>query len=83
LLGQGFGNDGSQYSLPAVVNGVVYVGAHVEGFGILAAFDAAGCGQSECDPLWEGKGNFAWALVNGRLYVASLDSFLHVLAPPA
>jgi outer membrane protein assembly factor BamB len=81
LLGQGYGNDGSQYSVPAVVNGIVYVGAHVEGFGILAAFDAAGCGQPTCEPLWEGKGGFASAfdsspaIANGVVYIASFQDY--------
>jgi outer membrane protein assembly factor BamB len=81
LLGQGFGNDGSQYSVPAVANGMVYVGAHVGGFGVLAAFDAQGCGQSTCEPVWLGRGGFASAfdsspaIADGVVYIASFQDY--------
>src|ERR1700758_4238790 len=38
-------------SSPAIVNGVAYIGSFD---GNLYAFDASGCGQSECSPLWSG-----------------------------
>jgi len=43
---------------PAVANGIVYVGSQTnfnDAHGKLNAFTAAGCGQSICAPLWQGK----------------------------
>ncbi|MBV9991363.1 MAG: PQQ-binding-like beta-propeller repeat protein [Alphaproteobacteria bacterium] len=42
---------------PTVVNGIVYVGSQSSqdsNDGKLNAFDAAGCGQAVCAPLWQG-----------------------------
>ena len=67
-------------SSPAIANGVVYVGRNIaEGL----AFDAAGCGQATCNPIWRGQTDDPLAtssptVVNGRLYIGSSNS----LAPP-
>jgi outer membrane protein assembly factor BamB len=62
------------------VNGVVYVGSFWNGK--LNAFDAAGCGAANCDPLWIGNaGTFvdsSPAVANGRVYVGSGDATLKV-----
>ena len=55
-----------------VANGVVYVG---ENNSDVAAFDARGCGQDVCEPLWQFNTqgsivNSSPVMVNGTLYVA-------------
>ena len=71
------------FSSPAVVNGVVYI-ASLDGN--LYAFNANGCGQSSCNPLWVGtmNSNFSSvsspAVVNGMVYVGSEDHKLYVFA---
>ena len=57
---------------PMVDNGVVYVG---ENNSDVAAFDARGCGQDVCEPLWQFNTqgsivNSSPVMVNGTLYVA-------------
>lgn len=42
---------------PAVANGIVYIGSqtsYTDASGKLDAFAADGCGQSTCEPLWQG-----------------------------
>lgn len=60
-------------SSPAVVKGVVYVGANSN----LYAFSASGCGKTICQPLWHGGlSNFANsspAVANGVAYITSAD----------
>jgi outer membrane protein assembly factor BamB len=64
---------------PAVANGIVYVDAqpvrrHGTAIGVVEAFDANGCGQALCRPLWTGI-NFATGaesspvVANGVVYV--------------
>jgi outer membrane protein assembly factor BamB len=68
------------FSGPAVAGGVVFV-ASADHF--LYAFDAAGCGSSECDPLWVGQmsagsiGSSA-AVSDGKVYVGTFDDHLFV-----
>jgi outer membrane protein assembly factor BamB len=64
------------YSSPAVVNGVVYIGSQD---GRLWAYRASGCGQSLCtSPLWSsvGLGQIvdSPAVANGLVYVGSQTS---------
>jgi outer membrane protein assembly factor BamB len=60
-------------SSPAVVKGVVYVGANTN----LYAFSASGCGTTTCQPLWHGVlSNFVSsspAVANGVAYITSAD----------
>jgi outer membrane protein assembly factor BamB len=60
-------------SAPAVVKGVVYVGANTN----LYAFTASGCGAASCQPLWHGAlSNFVSsspAVANGVAYITSAD----------
>lgn len=61
------------YSSPAVVNGVVYIGTTD---GRLWAYPADGCGQDECDtPLWTspsfGQIMDSPAVANGVVYIGS------------
>jgi len=71
------------YSSPAVVNGIVYVGS-IDGN--LYAFDANGCGQSSCNPLWVGTMNNQYytlsspAVVNGTVFIGSEDHKLYAFA---
>ena len=71
------------YSSPAVVEGVVYVGS-IDGN--LYAFDANGCGQSTCNPLWVGTMNSEYytlsspAVVNGTVFIGSEDHKLYAFA---
>lgn len=71
------------YSSPAVVNGVVYIASTD---GNLYAFNANGCGQSSCQPLWVGTMDQNYssvsspAVVNGMVYVGSEDHKLFVFA---
>ncbi|HEY6768276.1 MAG TPA: PQQ-binding-like beta-propeller repeat protein [Candidatus Sulfotelmatobacter sp.] len=66
------------FSSPAVVNGVVYVGSFD---GRLYAFNANGCNQSSCQPLWSGiTGNditSSPAVANGVVYIGSADHKLY------
>jgi len=70
-------------SSPAVVNGVVYV-ASLDGK--LYAFNANGCGQFACNPLWTGAMDTEFssvsspAVVNGVVYVGSEDHKLFAFA---
>lgn len=72
---------------PTVANGVVYAGAQD---GRLYAWNAAGCGQSTCSPLWSIQlapvGSQTWprwvaAIANGAVYVNTSDGVLHALTP--
>lgn len=65
------------YSSPAVVNGVAYIGSTD---GRLWAYPAEGCGQSLCTrPLWRStylaQINSSPTVVNGVVYVGSQTSF--------
>ncbi len=67
------------FSSPAVVNGVVYVGSFD---GKLYAFNADGCApQTSCQPLWTGAtGNditSSPAVANGVVYIGSADRRLY------
>src|SRR6266568_3122253 len=61
-------------SSPAVVNGVVYVGSFD---GKLYAFDANGCGQAACQPLWSGATQNSItsspAVAQGTVFIGSND----------
>jgi len=71
------------YSSPAVVDGVAYV-ASLDGN--LYAFNANGCGQSTCNPLWTGvlDNNYSAtsspAVVNRMVYVGSENHKLYVFS---
>jgi outer membrane protein assembly factor BamB len=58
----------------AVGHGVAYV---TSGNGELVAFAVAGCGQTECNPLWtsapSGFSLFTPTIANGVVYVGALD----------
>jgi outer membrane protein assembly factor BamB len=60
-------------SSPAVVKGVVYVGANTN----LYAFSAAGCSAALCQPLWHGtlsnNVSSSPAVANGVAYITSAD----------
>lgn len=65
---------------PVVADGVVYVASADHR---LYAFDAAGCGNSECDPLWFGQLsagaiNSSAAVSDGKVYVGTFDDRLFV-----
>jgi len=71
------------FSSPAVVDGVVYVGS-IDGN--LYTFDANGCGQSFCSPLWIGTMNKQYytlsspAVANGTVFIGSEDHKLYAFA---
>ena len=48
---QGLMGDIADNSSPAIANGVAYIGSFD---GRLYAFNADGCGQDTCQPLWSG-----------------------------
>ena len=58
----------------AIAHGVAYV---TSGNGELVAFAVAGCGKTECDPLWtsapSGFTLFTPTIANGVVYVGALD----------
>ena len=59
-------------SSPAIANGVAYIGSFD---GRLYAFDANGCGQDECQPLWSGATEndiqSSPAVMNNTVYISS------------
>jgi len=65
-------------SSPAVVDGVAYVASFD---GNLYAFDADGCGQEMCQPLWSGATQndivSSPAVANGVVYIGSADHNLY------
>lgn len=69
---------------PAVAGGVVFVGAED---GTVSAFDAAGCGELSCGPLW-GVDTGDTAITGtpgvnqGRLYVGAGNRLLAYGLPP-
>jgi outer membrane protein assembly factor BamB len=71
------------YSSPAVVDGVAYIGSTD---GSLYAFNANGCGQSACQPLWVGTMDNQFftlsspAVVNGTVFIGSEDHKLYAFA---
>jgi outer membrane protein assembly factor BamB len=78
-------NFGTEFSSPAVANGVVYIGSLD---GNLDAFDAKGLGSPQCSssplvcsPLWTGATGSSVdsspTVVNGVVYVASNDQNLY------
>jgi len=70
---------------PTVANGIVYVGSQTSfdnGHGKLNAFDAKGCGQSVCQPLWQGKAgkytSYSSPVVwNGFVFIGSYDGHVY------
>lgn len=71
---------------PAVRNGIVYVGSQTSFFsndGKLNAFDADGCGQDVCEPLWQGLAGpqsileSSPAVAGGFVFVGSYDGKLY------
>lgn len=67
------------FSSPAVVNGVVYIGSFD---GKLYAFDANGCAPlTSCQPLWSGATandiTSSPAVANGVVYIGSADRKLY------
>ena len=66
----GIAGDIVDFSSPAVVNGVVYVGSTD---GKLYVFNASGCGNSSCNATWTGSAGGSIysspAVVNGVVYV--------------
>jgi outer membrane protein assembly factor BamB len=71
---------------PTVVNGIVYVGSQTNfnnNDGKLNAFDAAGCGQPTCAPLWQGLAgsqsilDSSPAVSNGVVFVGAFDGKLY------
>jgi outer membrane protein assembly factor BamB len=71
-------------SSPAVANGVVYIASFNEmgsSDSRLYAFNAAGCGQSMCQPLWTAPaGDFVAsspAVAKGKVYIGSGDDLLY------
>jgi len=77
----GIMGDIADTSSPAIVNGVAYIGSFD---GRLYAFNAEGCGQDLCQPLWSGAtGNAVLsspAVMNGAVYVGSEDHKLYAFA---
>lgn len=79
------------HTQPAVAGGVVFIGSWDGTFsgsdeGTLWAFDANGCGEMTCDPLWSDATGSpitgAPAVDRGRLYVGVLDGRLIAYALP-
>jgi len=71
---------------PTVANGIVYVGSQTSfssNDGKLNAFDADGCGQAVCAPLWQGLAGpqsileSSPAVANGFVYVGAFDGKLY------
>ena len=71
---------------PAVANGIVYVGSQTDfnsNDGKLNAFNASGCGQPVCAPLWQGLAGpesileSSPAVANGTVFVGARDGKLY------
>jgi outer membrane protein assembly factor BamB len=71
---------------PTVAGGIVYVGSQTSpnnNDGKLNAFDADGCGQATCSPLWQGLAgpqsilDSSPAVANGTVFVGSFDGKLY------
>jgi outer membrane protein assembly factor BamB len=71
---------------PTVVNGIVYVGSQTDfnnNDGRLNAFDANGCGQAVCSPLWQGLAGAqsilqsSPAVSGGIVFVGAFDHKLY------
>jgi len=77
----GIMGDIADTSSPAIVNGMAYIGSFD---GRLYAFNADGCGQDTCQPLWSGATENAIlsspAVANGAVYVGSEDHKLYAFA---
>ncbi len=64
-------------SSPVVANDIVYVGSSDDK---LYAFNASGCGQPSCSPLWTSTGSSITsspAVANGIVYVSAYDGELY------
>jgi outer membrane protein assembly factor BamB len=71
---------------PTVADGIVYIGSQTNDHsnnGKLDAFDAAGCGQAECAPLWQGDAGkdaileSSPTVAEGIVYVGAFDGRLY------
>jgi len=78
LAWQGLMGDLVDFSSPAIVNGVVYIGSFD---GKLYAFNANGCNLATCNPLWSGKTANdivnSPAVANGTVFIGSADHKLY------
>ena len=70
------------HSTPAVVGGMVYVGSNSPRNTVFA-FDADGCGQPTCDPVWSvytgASTNSSPAVYRGTVFIGSVDGSLYAL----
>jgi outer membrane protein assembly factor BamB len=71
---------------PTVADGIVYVGSQTNDHnnnGKLDAFDAAGCGQAVCAPLWQGDAGkdailqSSPTVADGVVYIGAFDGRLY------
>jgi outer membrane protein assembly factor BamB len=78
--------DGQAINTTAVDNGYVIFTANIQGYqgapaGTLYVFNAAGCGQATCQPLWTATNAAGWgqatAEANGVIYVGGQDGALY------
>ena len=78
---EGVMGDIADNSSPAIANGIAYIGSFD---GRLYAFNADGCGQDECQPLWSGAtGNDIQSsptVMNNTVYIGSEDHKLYAFA---
>ena len=81
LAWQGLMGDLADNSSPAIANGVAYIGSFD---GRLYAFNADGCGQDTCQPLWSGATEndiqSSPAVMNNTVYIGSEDHKLYAFA---
>ena len=78
---QGLMGDIADHSSPAIANGIAYIGSFD---GRLYAFNAGGCGQDTCQPLWSGATEndiqSSPAVMNNTVYIGSEDHKLYAFA---
>ncbi len=78
---QGLMGDIADNSSPAIANGVAYIGSFD---GRLYAFNADGCGQDTCQPLWSGATEndiqSSPTVMNNAVYIGSEDHKLYAFA---
>ena len=78
---QGLMGDIADNSSPAIANGVAYIGSFD---GRLYAFNADGCGQDTCQPLWSGATEndiqSSPTVMNNTVYIGSEDHKLYAFA---